>query len=1193
MVGLIVACMLFSSAMASDENSKVQSIRDVYISLDLQNANLIDLFKAVEQKTGFSFVYNGKELNGMSKVSINTENKSVADVLEEVSQKANVTFRQVNNNINVTKAKADGKEKAVEVILQTSTVTGHITGQDTGESLPGVNILEKGTSHGTITDIDGNFKIDVAPNATLEISSVGYISQEIAVNGRTSIDVVLDPDLTQLGEVVVTALGIERDKKSLGYSISTLSSKEITATGNTVNPLMNMYGKAAGVGVTMGAAGPTGAVDIKIRGAAGLESSANTRPLFVVDGIPIHDEGSNMASRGYDPLNSFDYGSGINDINPEDIESVEILKGAKASVLYGGEGANGVVLITTKKGKKTRGLGVNVNLEHTWNKPHSYIDFQNEYGSGTNEYDMAYTTDPNGNQVRDIIKSRYNFGPKFDNSTPIMFLDSIVRPYQAYPDNFIGLFRTGSTDNATVAISGANDKGNMRVAYTHYDYEGILDNYYQKKDVLSFSGKMKASDFATFEINSNLYNINTHNRYPNIQDLVAWGINRDYPFTAIEDMYKNPDGSKFDSEGLGWPGQFSPVYLMNILWQQYENSHLDAKFHYIGSIRTTLNFTKNLYFVGQAGLDYTDIAYTTKDPITQYQPVTKGGSYAYSRDNNLVENYRAFLNYDQTFNDINVLAFIGGEYKKEGYNNLGVSTYGNLTYPDFWNLDNSTDWPDYGNRGRVRTNDYGSRVTYSMMGSATLSYKDELYLELQGRNDWSSTLDPKNNSYFYPGLALNWNFTERYKISWLDFGKLRMSWADVGRPAPGYYYAYQSYSTGVINNSDAYTVNGPSTLFSGDIKPERKREYEIGFDGRLLNDRVETNFSYYTNNVYDQIMGVDLSATTGATSIKINAGNVANWGYEFFVRGSVLSTDKFRWDLTYTMALQRSKVKKLYPGISTKNIGSVGSSVLVTATEGEAFGNIMMYDYLTDGQGNRVVDQNGYYVLDKSDYKKFGNISDNFFGGFMSDFYYKGLNFHVGLDYKFGGSLFSYTNYYTLGMGITNATLPYRDESHGGLAYYVDDATGKKVQWEHNQAAPPEARDGLVYHDGVIRPGVVQIGGTAENPQYAPNETILSAADYYSAYIHDMSQDFQPDNLYKNNYIKLREVAISYTIPESWTSRFKIQKLVVSVIGRDLFYLYKSIPNVDAESALGTGSYTEYSFFPSVQSYGFGLNVSF
>ncbi|MFV0590728.1 MAG: SusC/RagA family TonB-linked outer membrane protein [Draconibacterium sp.] len=1073
------------------------------------------------------------------------------------------------------------------------TVTGTVTDEE-GLGIPGVSIIEEGTSNGTITQGDGTFRITVkSGNATLQFSFVGLTTVTETVNGRTKINVTLLPDTETVDEVVVTALGIKRDKKSLGYAISTIKADELTIAGNSQNPVLALYGKASGVGIQSGSAGPTGGINIKIRGAAGLETSSNTRPLFVVDGVPIHDEGSNMASRGYDPLNSFDYGSGINDINPEDIESMEILKGAKATVLYGSEGANGVVLITTKKGRQTRGLGVNVSYQKTWEVPHSYINFQNEFGSGTNEYDVNYTT-LNGQEVREINKTRFNFGPKFDGE-PIMFLDSIVRPYQAYPDNYIDLFRTGMTDNYTVAISGGNENGNMRVSYTRFDYDGLWDREYQKKDVLSFSGQTFVSDFANFEVNSNLYNIKTHNRRPNIQSIVAWGINRDYPFDAITDMYKNEDGSKFTQEGSDWPGQFSPVYLMDVLWEQYENSDTDEKFHYIGSVRTTLNFTDNIYFVGQAGIDYTDTEFTTRNAITQYSPSIQGGKYSYNRDKVVVQNYRGFLNYEESFmNDrMRLLAFVGGEYKSTEFKNVGVSSYGNFLYPDFWSIDNTNDWPAFGSRGRVRSHTYGSKVLYSALGSATLSWKDELYVELQARNDWSSTLPPDNNSYFYPGVGVSWNFTNSVDIPYMEFGKFRASWADVGIDAPGYYYAYRSYSVGTVNNTNATTISTPSSLFAGDLKPERKREFEIGFDGRFFKrSRLETSISWYTYNRYDQIMAVDLSRVTGAGDIKINAGHVKNNGLEVMLKGAPIATEKFRWDLTLTGAFQKTKVKELYPGITSKTVHSIGSSVLAVAEENEPFGEILMYDYLTDGSGNRIINDNGYYVLDKSEMKKAGNIQDNFYGGLTSNFSFKGFNLNALIDYKFGGSIFSYSNYYLLGMGISEETLKYRNEEHGGMAYYVDDATGNRIEWQHDQGAPAGARDGRVYHDGLILDGV-RNEGTEDNPNYVPNDVILSATEYYSSYIHDMSEDFQPDQLYKNNYIKLRQVALSYTIPKKLANSMHLQKLTLSLIARNPFYIYKSIPNVDAESTLGTNSIVEYSFYPSIKSYGFGVNVSF
>ncbi len=1165
--------------------------QDVKIAVDADKVLTVDqVFDLIMDQTDYTFIYQIDMFKEFPKVSVKKGVIQANTLLKKSlsNSKFNINFTS-SHTIVIKK-----QEDALKPVQQQ--ITGTVIDEQ-NFPLAGVNVIKEGTNTGTQTDFDGNYKINANPGDRLTFSYVGMKTVTITVGNAAVINVTMQEDTENLDEVVITAFGLKREKKSLGYAVSKIDSKSITIAGASTNPVVSLYGKASGVGITTNAAGPTGAVDIKIRGAAGLESSANTRPLFVVDGMPIYDTGSNMGARGYDPLNSFDYGSGINDINPEDIESIEILKGAKASVLYGGEGANGVVLITTKKGSGTRGLGVNINTQYTYEIPRTYIDFQNEYGSGTHQYDLQYGQLPGGGDgQRQIAWTRFNWGPKFDGS-PVQFLDGTIRPYQAYPDNYLDLFRNGSNAIHTVAISGGNEMGNMRVSYTNQDYQGLLPNNYQKKHVFNFSGLLKASDFAKVELNTNLYKIKTHNRRPNLQDIVAWGINRDYDFNAIKDLYKNDDGSKFNAEDTGWPGQFAPTYLMNTLWEQLENSDLDDKFHLITSLRTTLNFTDRLSFLGQVGIDYTDTDFTTKNRITRFEPQNEGGRYAYARHNTTVENYRGLLNYDFSLLDdrMKVFSFIGGEYKKTSFKSINIATYGNLRFPNFWSLNNEQDWPDGSRRGRVRGHTYGSQVLYSALGSSTISWDDEYYLELQVRNDWSSTLPPENNSFFYPGVGFSWNFTNTFDIPFMEYGKFRASWADVGRGAPGSvtdYFANRAYSVGGVNNTDALSITAPSSLFAGALKPERKREFEVGFDARFLKgSRIETSFSFYRNNIYDQIMGVPLSSTTGAGEIKINAGNVANWGYELLIKGAPIVTDKYRWDLTFTAAKQQSEVKKLYPGITQKTTGAVGNSIVQVAEEGRPFGELRMFDYLTDGQGNRVVDNNGYYVLDQSELKTVANTTPDIFGGFLSDFYFKGFNFHVGIDYKFGATIFSRSNYYYKGMGITKETLAFRDEAHGGLAYYID-GDGQKIPWQHDQPAPTDSDDGFVYHDGVINPGVVNVG-TEDDPIYEENTKILSAYERSLIYINDLGQNYAPEGLHKNDYIKLRELAVSYTLPADLVNRLGMQKMTLSFLARNLFYIYRTVPNVDPESTLGTDSWVENSAYPSPTSLGLSLNVSF
>ena len=1068
---------------------------------------------------------------------------------------------------------------------QTIAISGVVRDSD-GDLLPGVSVRVKNTTTGMATDENGKYTITVPnTNTVLVFSFIGYTPEEVTVGNRRVIDVTLTESATVIDEVVVTAFGIKKDTRALGYATSTISATDLTIAGNTVNPLTTLYGKAAGVGVQVGAAGPTGGVNIRIRGAASLETTSKTRPLFVVDGVRIYDKESDMSARNYDPLNSFDYGSGINDINAEDIESIEILKGAKASVLYGSEGANGVILITTKKGTQTRGLGVTVRFEHNFEKPFSYTDWQNEFGTGSSQ---NWGTLPEGETIPRISSDRYSFGPKFDGRD-IRFFDGSVAPYQAYPNNFIDLFRTGSSDNVNVAISGGNDRSSMRVSYTNYKYNGIMDNNWQKRNTLSISGLMKVSEFASFEIATSLMHTETHNRFGNLSDLMAWGLHRDYDYKKLKSVYLTDDGflneELYENGGLPRSAQF----LVNLWWNQNRNSNTDARLNNVTSVQVTLKFTPWLFLVGQAGINIQNTDYTRQNPIQRKDPL-RGGQYRFERENAMIQDYKAFLNFDKNFfnEDLNVHIYAGPAYTSTNDNNLNVSTYQGLNYPEWYSLSNSVGWPAQSNAGNVRGHTRGSDLMYSVFGAATIGWKSAYYFEFQARNDWSSTLPPSNNSYFYPGASLTWNFTETFTVPYLNYGKLFTSFADVGRPASRY-FALKTYGIGFPQlYPDITSVSGPSDLFAGDLKPERKREFELGFSSRWFSkNRMELNFSFYNNNVYDQIMAVPLSGTTGAQNIRINAGNVRNWGYELFVKGTPVMSKDLKWDLTFTMANQYSKVVKLYPGITRKPMGGGGYSVV--ADEGKRQGEILMYDYLRDPDGNRIVGSNGLYTLTREAMVPIGkNVNPDFIGGFMSSLYWKGLQAYIGFDYKFGGSIFSYSNYYLTALGEVKSTLKYRDEAHGGLAYYT--ANGVRIPCDHNLATGPDGEN--VNHNGMILKGVKR----NEDGTFSPNDIIASSTAYYQSFLSDMSDAFQPDALYRNDYIKLREVSVSYILPTKWTSRIALQKVTLQLVARNLFYLYKSLPNLDAESALGTSgqnAYHESSFYPTSRTYGFGLVVSF
>lgn len=1060
-----------------------------------------------------------------------------------------------------------------------------------GNPLPGVTILQKGTQTGTTTDASGKFTLSVPGGSVLQVSMVGYGKTEVTITSKPTLDILLQEDAKGLGEVVVTALGIKQSRKSLGYAVSSVKGDELTVAGTTLNPVQALYGKAAGVGVIAGSAGPMGGINIKVRGAASLTENANNRPLIVVDGVVIRDANTSMATRDYDPLHSVDYGTGINDINPDDIESIDILKGAKATALYGEKGANGVMMITTKSGSHAKGFGVTVSHQRTLEKPVNYIDFQNEYGSGTTPYDITYKN-VNGVNTRQIYNSRFSFGPKFNNE-PIQYFDGTMRTYSAVPNNFMSLFQNGNSNRTNVAIAGSNDKGSMRLSYTNFGYDDILENSWQKQNTFSFNGSMKASKFASFDVTANLYNVKSNNRRPSIDGLVAWGLNRDYPFEQLRGFYKDSTGHRPDYDALGLP-QFI-TKLFDFWWNQYDNFNTDAKTHLITSAKVTLNFTDDISMITLAGLDYTNTDYIKKEKEIRVLPKIQGGTYSMKRENYAIQTYQTHFTYNHDFlnNDLHVYALVGGSIQQDNDYSVFASTTGGFRVPGWFSLDNSASMPGLGDANKARTSSRGSRIVYSAFGSLQLGWKDRYFVEVTDRTDWNSTLYANNNRFNYPSVSFTWDFTKDISIPKLNYGKFRAGWADVGRGTNQNYYAYRYYDVNSIGGyNNATTIIGQTSLFANELRPERKREYEVGLEAGFFDkSRLQADFSFYTNNVYDQIMGVKLSSATGANEIRINAGNVKNWGYELSLKGYPVMTNNVTWMLGITAANQRSKVIKLYPGITTNPI-SGNDGFKVVAQEGRPVNDVMMYDYLKDPNGNKVVDANGRYQL-ANEMSTVSNTQPKVLGGLFSDLRYKNLSFHIGIDYKFGGTIFSYTNYYLTGLGVTSNTLAYRDTEHGGITYYIDNTTNKKVKWDNGQPAPAQAKNGRLYYDGMILDGTKQVTDANGNVKYEKNDIITSSTEYYQSYINDLSTAWGPDRLFKNDYIKLRELALSYDLPRKWLQPIHLQGVKVTAAARNLFYLYKTIPNVDPESTLGSDVYIENSFYPSVRTYSVGVNVSF
>lgn len=1094
-------------------------------------------------------------------------------------------------------------------LLAQQEITGKVTDEN-NDPIVGANVLIKGTNDGTITDLDGVFKISAPKDATLLISFIGYTTQEIAIAGNTNLEVTLLPDETALEDIVVTAMGVERDRKTLGYAITKVKGEELTMAGTSNNPVQALYGKAPGVTIRQSASGPTGGIDINIRGNSGLMVESNTRPLIVVDGAPIFDENTGMR----DPANEWsrptDYGTGINDINPDDIASIEILKGAQASVLYGSEGANGVVLITTKNGAGTNKLKVEASFQSTIEQPVSFLEFQQLYGAGSSIYDIK--TIEAGQTYPFANYSQQSYGPAFDANDQRVWWDSIARPYVARPGGYEALLQNGHSNQVNISVINGGEFGNIRFSYTNNRYVGVQNNYQQDKNTFSFMGNFKMSDRFKLNLTTNLYNVKTQNRMREMHGTILDGFQQDAPY----EEYINNNGYLYQEAGhpnynyrldfgdsdYNYPTSRNSLgAISDYLWERERNSDEDKKNHVIASISPEYKISNAFSIKGQASIDYTNTDFTTEHDNIRVYPELLGGKYKYERRNTIVQNYQAMLDFKKSLiNDrLYVFSFVGGSYKKVKENSVYVSTYADnsstssFIFPNWFHLNNQhpEQWTTSNRMNEVRGNSFGQNSLYGLFGLASFTWDDVYTLEITARNDWSSLLPPGNNSYFYPGAAFTWNFTELLSESLLpilQFGKLRASFADVGKDAPSRYYAYQSYQAGVVTGTSASKIEAPSVLFSGDLLPERKREFELGLEMNFFNGRVGIDFSYYTNRNYNKIMGVPLDATTGAGEIRLNAGEIKNDGFEAMLNFVPIKTPDFRWDVSITAARQYSEVVKLYSGIKQRTVATLRGGVYVMAVEGERTGNIYGHSVMRDEQGNQIVNSSGTdYVLDNSERTIVGNVNPDFLGGFTTSLSYKGFTLHALFDYSFGASMFSETNQWMMHNGTHMETLNYRDEAHGGLAYYYD-GSGNTVAWQHDQPTPG-GED--LYHDGIVLDGVVDNGdGT-----YTDNTRIVPVRSYYEGFASWASADKvnAEEVKYDNDYIKLRELSLSYRFPKNLTDKMKLGSIRLNVFARNIGYLYKTIPNLDPEAYVGTNSFFEAAALPSTRSFGAKLIVGF
>jgi iron complex outermembrane recepter protein len=1076
------------------------------------------------------------------------------------------------------------------------TVSGTVQ-DSTGTAMGGVTVAVKGTQTATATDAGGHFKIQATSGSVLIFSAVGYASHEVTVGSKSDFNIALHASNTSLNEVVVTSLGIRKATRSLGYAVSSISAKDITESGNT-NFASALYGKAAGVRVTTAPGGASSAVNLQIRGVSSI--SLNTQPLYVVDGVPIRlyndldgNLGNNSNNQGF-YSNQRIQANGVLDINPEDIENITILKGASASALYGSEATNGVVVITTKKGIKGKGMGVDFNIVANVEKLATSPDFQNQYGPG---YDPQTNTaigstwdgwiDSASKNIHPYWGAQYNFGPRFDGRQ-VQYWDGSYQPYVAYPNNYKDLFSTGYNTSENIAFSNANDKGNYRFSYTRNDYKSIMPGSNLNKNNFNFNGTLKMSDNVSLDLVSTYNNNFTHNRPYLMSQIFAssngWFTRGDNMQTYFN-KYQTTDGYKYvlpnnnsydqDQQLTYYP---SAPNLLDYLWTALKNNYNETQNRFINSLTLNIGLLKDLKIRGRVGDDYTNLGIVEQDHNTQPAVVGYTGYYGVTSNSFNIFYGDAMAIYNPRINKDLGLTLTGGfTGRKQLYRLQNTNTGSNngLVDENFFSLSNSS--------GQLSaTGYYEEQVDVAGFGMLDLNYKNVLYLEGTGRYESTSTLPPSDNKYFYPSFNGGFILSDVVKLpEVINYAKLRASYGLVGNH-PNIYQSNVGYTQNSLSYGSGnvlYTNANSSNFGNNDIKSEKKREAEFGLETRVFNDRLGLDLSYYNNKVMNQILTLSTAASTGSTSALENAGDLENYGVEAALNFLAIKRRDFRWNTRFNFAVNRNKLTSL-PAGQTNLISSSqdGGYLILRADVGSPLGNIYVHPMQTDDKGNAVI-TNGLYNPNTNAYQYVGNILPKIVGGFSNSFSYRQFSLDLTIDYRFGGKLVSIPTYYMVGAGMYKNTLKYRDAAHGGLGYdVVSDATATYT------ADANGAR-----HDGMILKGVTPTG--------AANTQVITAAMFY-----ENTWDWETNGLYQNavfdnSYVKLREATFSYNLPNGIASRLHFQSLSLAAIARNLFFIYRTLPhNLDPEAVVGSAWYSQGidgGSAPPTRSYGLSLRARF
>ncbi len=1189
-----LSCLLFFSMVLGMHlliagNGKAQGISNVHVTVGLKNGTIKGAFRQIERQTDFKFAFVESQIASIQHLDFSKENRPLTQTLDMLLTGTDLIYYVKNKTIIITlnykERMTDHSEEKVEnpVTEIIFSVSG-IVSDNRGMPIANVSVLEKNTGNGTITNEDGSFSLNVEnEKSVLVFSMVGYTMKEVPVAGLNRVNVILEPEAQDLSTVVVTAMGIKREKRSLGYSVGNINGKELSETPQS-NVLNAMAGKVAGVQVSQ-MSGETGSsVKVVIRGATSLNS--DNQPLFVIDGVPV----ANRLNNGFA---NADMGNPIADINPDDIANISILKGPSAAALYGSRAGNGVVLITTKSGNGGRkGLGVTVNTALTFDVPYRYVPVQNKFGSGKSG---AHVLEEGENE---------NWGAALDAGEKWVQWNSNGEavPLVSYPDRFKDFFQTGISNTNNIGVGGNYDKGSFRLSVGNVTSTGVVPNTDFRRMSLAFNSLYKLSEKVRVTSNFSITQSGSHNRP------VIDGGRTD----PVRSLYEQ--GAQVNINDLRdyWlPGQEGVKQRKYKLKQNnpwfvaYENPTGFRRDRTVGKIQLDYDITHELGLMVRYSRDAYEENRESKIGYDNYDQ-QKGGytiDNLYRRETNI----DAMLTYKKNFLDNwNLNAYAGvnrlEQNSREIYNNADQ-----LVVPGLYTISN-------GVPGAVGYSSYKSeKQLYGIYGMASLGYKSLVYLDITARNDWSSTLPKSNRSYFYPSASLSMILSDMLSLpDWIGFTKFRIGSAQVGNDvAP--YSLVQTFST-AQDWGTAKRMYMAGQLKNANLKPEISTSHEAGIEIQFLKNRIGLDATYYITRNKNQVLSIALPIESGASSKLINAGLIEGRGWDIRLSTVPVVSKNFRWEMNFNFSRNRTKIRELAEGIKYFPFVSY-SGAEVRTYEGGMIGDIYMLpmlvvkDKTSPYYGYPIVDNSGRYQTDNdvNNMVKIGNFNHDFMLGIQPTITYKAFTLYANIDWRQGGSFYSNSMMFMGNNGQLEETLtgaPYdkskslpdqikaNPEAFLGKWIGGRNAAYNGLPWTGPQATIRE-------QDASFDPGVYEkiVGGAIT---YVENlgGTDTKWLDPFTAYRYS-TRPFPDRNTYSATYVKLREVALSYRLPASFVKSLKLQGASLSFVANNIYQWIAAGIAIDPEHAFRQSNNVwvqgveYYSMMPWTATLGFKLNVDF